>query len=115
MNENTNLLCDGHVVNKNSSLNEWSAFCAAVRKDKQFVTELDNLPEKLLLVITEVAEATEALRKKPIDFEGFHEEIADTFIRLFDICGSVGIDLEKVMVEKMHANMKRPPLHGKRF
>ena len=38
---------------------------------------------KLALIITEISEAIEAVRKG--DEENFKEEIADTFVRLFDL------------------------------
>ena len=82
------------------------------RKKKGFKTSWDNMPLKLMLVVTELSEAMEAYRID--DKENFNEEIADTFIRLFDICGSVGIDIEKEIAKKMSANRKRPFLHGKR-
>ena len=68
--------------------------------------------EKLMLVVTEVAEAAEAWRNDSTF--GFDEEIADTFIRLMDICGSLGIDIEVEIGEKMAENENRPYLHGKR-
>ncbi|KKN37005.1 hypothetical protein LCGC14_0767650 [marine sediment metagenome] len=67
--------------------------------------------EKLMLVVTEVSEAAEAHRKA--DFENFTEEIADTFIRLMDITASLGINIEKAILDKMAINEGRPHLHGK--
>lgn len=66
---------------------------------------------KLMLVVTEVAEAAEALRKN--DLPNFEEEIADTFIRLLDISGSIGMDVENAIRAKMEINMTRPHKHGK--
>jgi len=70
------------------------------------------MPEKLMLVVTELSEAMEAYRHE--DTENFKEEIADTFIRLCDICGSVNIDIEREIRTKMEVNKKRPYLHGKK-
>lgn len=67
--------------------------------------------EKLMLVVTEVAEACEALRVD--DRENFEEEIADVFIRLLNICGTCGIDIDKHVAKKMEKNRKRPKKHGK--
>ena len=47
----------------------------------------------LALVHSEVSEALEALRNG--DKENFAEEMADIVIRVADICGNLGIDLEK--------------------
>lgn len=68
---------------------------------------------RLALVTTETSEAVEALRHN--DEDNFEEELADVVIRICDICGGLGIDLEKKIVEKMERNKKRPKLHGKSF
>lgn len=100
---------------------------------KGFVTEWSNVPEKLMLVVTELAEAMEEYRyigansldvldgKIPLavndeDLErvrAFEVEIADTFIRLFDLAGGLGINLDRVVAEKMAINQGRPFRHGK--
>lgn len=67
----------------------------------------------LMLVVTELAEACEALRKG--DDENFREEIADTAIRLFDLAAANGIDLEAEIEKKMAVNVRRPHMHGKKF
>jgi NTP pyrophosphatase (non-canonical NTP hydrolase) len=110
-----------------------------------------NVPEMLVLVICEVSEAVEALRKKhyadalvaedlqadiriaevdeeftynPEDWKSlfekhikssFEDEIADVAIRLFDLCGGLGIDLEKHIELKMKYNSMRGYKHGKAF
>ena len=121
-------------------------------KDKGFwEEEKRNIPEALLLIVTEVAEATEALRKnhyakqevvdslahdleldrtdeefmlkaltwKTAFEEGvkssFEDELADVAIRLFDLCGGMGIDLEKHIEMKMKYNSMRGYKHGKAF
>ena len=43
------------------------------------------------------------------------EEIADTIIRLFDICGLLQIDIEEFIKIKMIYNQSRPPLHNKKY
>ena len=81
------------------------------RQKKGFKTRWSNMPEKLMLVVTELSEAMEAYRHN--DNENFSEEIADTFIRLCDICGSINIDIENEIAKKMSTNRDRPFLHGK--
>jgi NTP pyrophosphatase (non-canonical NTP hydrolase) len=52
---------------------------------------------------------------KQCDFNkpcGIPIELADTVIRIFDVCGKYGIDLEKAIVEKMNYNQTRPYKHG---
>jgi len=70
-----------------------------------------NTFSALMLIVTELGEAAEALRKE--DPDNFREEIADTVIRLFDLCGACGIDLEDEISKKMSKNFSRPYRHGK--
>jgi NTP pyrophosphatase (non-canonical NTP hydrolase) len=79
---------------------------------KATLTEADAMLGKLMLVVSECAEAAEACRKG--DFPNFCEEIADTFIRLFDIVEASGIDLATVLTAKMEKNWDRPIKHGKK-
>jgi len=66
-----------------------------------------------MLIVSELAEAMEADRHG--DKDNFNEEIADTLIRLCDLCGGLKIDIVKVTLDKMRKNAKRPRLHGKRY
>ena len=47
--------------------------------------------------------------------EGAAVELADAVIRIADLCGHLGIDLDAVIEEKMAYNADRPYKHGKRF
>jgi NTP pyrophosphatase (non-canonical NTP hydrolase) len=80
---------------------------------------------KLMLIVSEVAEAQDELRKghtadwtyygdngKP---EGVPSELADTVIRVLDFCYTEGIDLESIIDAKLAFNATRPKLHGKTF
>ncbi len=64
----------------------------------------------LALIHSEVSEALEADRKR--DFDNFVEELADVCIRIFDLCGSRGIDLETAILFKMARNKERSYKHG---
>ena len=66
---------------------------------------------KLMLVVSEVSEASEAVRQN--DLPNFKEEIADAFIRLMDITAAMGIDIESEIRAKMTFNEKRPFKNGK--
>lgn len=44
--------------------------------------------------------------------EGIPSELADTVIRIMDMCGYYGIDLEAAIKEKMEYNRTRPYKHG---
>ena len=90
----------------------------------------ETIHRALLLVISEITEAQNELRTgrgltevyysaaedvlipKP---EGFPVEITDAIIRLFDICGGLGLDLDALVEEKRAFNRSRAPKHGKRF
>lgn len=47
--------------------------------------------------------------------EGVPTELADCVIRIFDLCGHYGIDLEAVIDRKMAYNKTRERLHGKGY
>ena len=108
-------------------------------RDKGFWDNPRNRPELLMLIVSELAEALKALRKdhyaheKVSDEEffllegswkdgfekyvksSFEDEIADVAIRLFDLCGGLGIDLDKHIKLKMKYNSMRGYKHGKKF
>jgi NTP pyrophosphatase (non-canonical NTP hydrolase) len=82
-----------------------------------------NLPEKLCLVHSEISEALEEYRRGTIDLrdayegeggkpEGFSVELADAVIRILDLCGWLGIDLEAEILRKHEYNKIRPYRHG---
>jgi NTP pyrophosphatase (non-canonical NTP hydrolase) len=79
-----------------------------------------NIGEKLMLIVTEVAEAMECYREnemynaktpegKPV---GFASELADVFIRIGDLAGHLDIDLDKAVADKMAYNETRSFRHG---
>ena len=82
-------------------------------KAKGFWDEPRDVGAMLMLIVTELAEAMEAHRHG--DEENFAEEIADTFIRLGDLCGGLNIDRVAAIENKMIYNATRPRLHGKRL
>ena len=74
---------------------------------------LNAIGNRLMLIVSEVAEAEEGLRHNDVD--NFAEELADVAIRLADLCGGLGIDLETEIKKKMEVNKSRPYLHNKAF
>ncbi len=96
---------------KGKSLNELSRLCHRVAVEKGFWDEKRNIGEALMLIVTELAEAMEAHRVQ--DEANFREEIADSFIRLLDLCGGLGIDIEEEIHKKSLKNKQRPYKHGK--
>ena len=101
---------DNPVI-KGRSLNELAAVCHGIAREKGFWDEERNIGEILMLIVTELAEAMEAHRKQ--DEANFKEELADTFIRLLDLCGGLKIDIEEEIYQKSLVNKKRPYKHGK--
>lgn len=68
---------------------------------------------KLMLVVTELSEAMEGLRKGLQDDKLPHRqmaevELADALIRIFDLAGVLGYDLGGAVVEKDAYNSIRP-------
>ena len=45
----------------------------------------------------------------------FEDELADTIMRILDLCGAHGIDIEKHIELKMKYNETRERLHGKKY
>ncbi len=93
------------------TLRELTRLCHQTAKEKGFWDEKRNIGEALMLIVTELSEAMEAHRVS--DQENFKEELADTFIRLFDLCGGLGIDIQREIDKKAQRNKQRPYKHGK--
>lgn len=73
----------------------------------------NNVPEKLMLIVSEVAEAMEGHRKGLMDDKLPHRhmievELADALIRIFDLAGAKGYDVAGALVEKLAYNAQRP-------
>lgn len=85
--------------------------------------------EKLMLTVSELAEALEELRKgfatdhiyfhKDVDGlskpEGFPIEVADALIRLLQLTAACDIDIDAAVNMKNAYNAMRPYKHGKKF
>lgn len=101
------------------SIFKWCEEITVWREEMGFKTPvtLDHLPYrdamlgKLMLVVSEIAEASEAVRN--VDYDNFREEMADATIRIFDICGAMRFDLEYEINKKMLVNKSRARLHDK--
>lgn len=71
-----------------------------------------NQGELLMLVVSEIAEAMEGVRKNLMDDKLPHRkmvevELADAMIRMFDIAGALGLDLGGAIAEKRDFNASR--------
>ncbi len=79
-------------------------------KEKGFGTKPKetNVPEKIALIHSEVSEAYEAYRHRRIKGKGgFEEELGDAAQRILHLCGSLNIDIEKVILKKLKSNKGR--------
>ena len=112
-------------------LNELAQEIYQNNKGKGFWDKERNVGEMLMLVTSELGEAMEAHRKGRFanleayeefseDFEDaikdtFEDEIADSVIRLLDMCGGLGIDIDTHIRLKLEYNKTRERLHGKKY
>lgn len=100
--------------------------------NKGFYDNQREVGTLLMLVVSELSEALEADRAgrhapNPAVMSGdsedfatrvkdtFEDEIADAIIRLLDLCGYFGIDIDWHVRAKMEYNRERPIRHGKRY
>ena len=124
------------------TLNEYRNEAYRIASDHGFHNETPNLGELLMLITSELSEALEADRMN--NWHKFHaidnekdipnpetleykqwfnnkirgtveEEIADALIRLFDLAGVFGIDLDWIVKAKMAYNETRAYKHGKEY
>jgi len=65
---------------------------------------------RLMLIVTEAAEAAECLRDG--NYEKLGYELADIIIRTVDTAEDCGINLEHYVLKKMEINKNRPFRHG---
>lgn len=71
-----------------------------------------NVPEMLMLIVSEIAEAMEGHRKNLMDDKLPHRkqlevELADALIRIHDLAGGLDLNLGVAFVEKMQYNATR--------
>lgn len=93
------------------TLSELTKHCHDTAVEKGFWDKERNIGEALMLIVTELAEAMEGHRIQ--DDANFKEELADAFIRLFDLCGGLNIDIAEEISKKSKKNKNRPYKHGK--
>ena len=114
-------------------LNNEAKAIFAQNKEKGFWDNPRPVGELLMLVVSELGEALEAHRSGRMvspeivgtgmsieEFRAdvkdtFEDEIADAVIRLLDLCGGMGINIEWHIEAKLAYNKSRPRLHGKQY
>lgn len=110
---------------KKYNLNDLSKDCHQIAVDHGFWDDLEEsvasevlynnmLGNKLMLIVSELSEAQESLRKEE-GIERFEEELVDVFIRTADLCGQLQLDIDAAVLVKMKKNKNRPYKHDKAF
>jgi NTP pyrophosphatase (non-canonical NTP hydrolase) len=101
--------------------NEFARKMHEIAIEKGWWSEERRFGELIALMHSELSEALEEARngKSPqtIYFEGEKPrgipiEFADLIIRLADVCGKLGIDMDEAIQLKVEYNKKRPYRHG---
>jgi len=73
----------------------------------------ERIGDKLMLIVTEIAEAKEGSRKNLSDNHlpsrpMIEVELADAIIRIADLAGALNLDLAGAVIDKLEYNAKRP-------
>jgi NTP pyrophosphatase (non-canonical NTP hydrolase) len=100
----------------------WGDYGKDLTTYKDYYVKDRNISEMLMLTVSELGEACNALRKNNLQHNAgawrkdtFEDEIADTFIRLADMCEALDIDIDWQIKKKLQYNRTRPYKHGKAF
>lgn len=116
----------------NLSISEMQAQAYDTARSKGWHDDVEEerlgFPTRLCLVHSEVSEALEDFRNAHGITETYYEppkkegdqqkpcgipiELADIVIRIGDMCGKYGVDLEQAIKIKLEYNKSRPPRHG---
>ena len=103
-------------------VSELSEALEADRKDKyaqlhseEFIIDGRTIEQDLQLAIKEddFIKFEDIFRTQVKDT--FEDELADTIIRILDLCGARGIDIEKHINLKLKYNRSRERMHGKAY
>ena len=125
------------------NLTELSKQIHAGNVQRGFYDHPATFPDRCMLIVSEIAEAVEAhrenrlaeagaarhivLKMHEMDMAAFpdyfrslvkdtvQDEIADAIIRLLDLSGYMGIDIDAHVHAKLAYNATRPRLHGKAY
>lgn len=105
---------------RDGTLSDYVRRCHRASREAGWWTELKtgeplvrNKGEMFMLMVSEIAEAMEGVRKNLMDDKLPHRsmvevELADAVIRICDFAGGFNLDLEGAVVEKLAYNTTRP-------
>lgn len=99
-------LAEAMEAHRNNSFVNWIKFDAQLASDKCTYNDIDLDSERM-------PQAKRAFENNVKDT--FEDEIADSIIRLFDLCGALDIDIEKHIKLKLQFNSTREFKHGKQY
>lgn len=97
---------------------ELSEACEADRKDKHAnLDKFEKLRKEWQSSVLSDEARKEVYKGAFEDYikDTFEDEIADAFLRLMDLCGAYGVDIEKHIYYKQTYNRLRHTKHGKAY
>jgi NTP pyrophosphatase (non-canonical NTP hydrolase) len=109
------------------SINDLQNLCHKLAKKKGWWVKPREDGTCLMNIVSEIAEANEALRETDIetgalkqstkipDFYEVEEELADTIIRILDFAGKHEFRIGEAMKAKLEFNQTRSYRHGKKY
>ena len=103
------------------SLNDLAADIHMSAKFRGFYDKPPTPLEAHMLMVTEIAEASETIRNRTQDYmldrngkpHGELAELADCLMRILDWCYYREYDIDQAVADKMEYNRQRPYMHGK--
>lgn len=111
------------MIQLKNGINQLVRTCHGASKDAGWWNDLqtgepldltqERVGDKLMLVVTEIAEAKEGHRKNLKDNHlperpMIEVELADAMIRIADLAGVLGLDLGGAVIDKLAYNANRP-------
>lgn len=111
--------CDhGWVESEGYGLNLFSKEAREISRANGFegpssIEDHLQVSQKLMLIVSECAEAMEVARKTQ-DMDAFGEELVDVLIRVVDLGYDMGVDFDAITDRKMAKNRERGFRHGGR-